>query len=215
MPLTDTPPDALARVYAQSLFELAQQQGGQGAIESTLGELEDIMDLARADGAFSEFLSSRILPAADRAKSLSKIFKGRASDLTLNFLQVLNEKGRLGHLPAVAAAYDQIVQNAFGRIEVDVYTAAPISADELNLIRDRLKRALGKEPIVHPYTDNSMIGGLKLQIGDQLIDASVATSLRKLKDRLTLEGSEKVRARAGAIIDSAAEGTTNGRKQSP
>src|SRR5947207_1106278 len=179
MPLTDTPPDALARVYAQSLFELAREQGGQGAIESTLGELEDIMDLARADASFSEFLSSRILPAADRAESLKKIFKGRASDLTLHFLQVLNEKGRLGHLPAVAAAYDQIVQNAFGRVEVDVYTAAPISGEELNLIRDRLKRALGKEPIVHPYTDHSMIGGLKLQIGDQLIDASVATSLRK------------------------------------
>jgi F-type H+-transporting ATPase subunit delta len=211
MPLTDSPPDALARVYAQSLFELAQQQGGQAVIESTLGELEDIMDLARADPAFSEFLSSRILPAADRAKSLANIFKSRASDLTLNFLRTLNDKGRLNHLPAIAAAYDQIVQNAFGRIEVDVYTASPISAEELNVIRDRLKRALGKDPIVHPYTDNSMIGGLKLQIGDQLIDASVATSLRKLRDRLALDGSEKVRARASSIIDSA-EGTTNGRK---
>ena len=66
--------------------------------------------------------------------------------------------------------------------EVDVYTASPISSGELDVIRDRLKRALGKEPIVHPYTDGAMIGGLKLQIGDQLIDASIATSLRKLRD---------------------------------
>jgi F-type H+-transporting ATPase subunit delta len=202
MPLTEAAPDALARTYAQSLFELAKVGGGQSAIESTLAELEDILELARTDARFSEFLASRILPAEKRAASLERIFKGRASDLVVRFLLTLNEKGRLGHLAPIVAAFDHMVQAAFGRIEVDVYTASPISSGELDVIRDRLKRALGKEPIVHPYTDDTMIGGLKLQIGDQLIDASVATSLRKLRDRLASDGSARVRAAAERIINS-------------
>src|SRR5690349_5577658 len=83
----------------------------------------------------------------ERAESLTRILTGRASDLTVRFLQILNQKGRLSHLPSIAAAYDQIVQEKFGRVEVDVYTAAPISPDELRLIRERLQAAIGKEPI--------------------------------------------------------------------
>jgi F-type H+-transporting ATPase subunit delta len=201
MPLTEAAPDALARTYAKSLFQLAQERGGQGAIESTFAELEDIMELARSDARFSEFLSSRILPARKRAEAIRKIFEGRASDLVLNFLLVLNRKGRLGHFNPIVAAFDQLVQEAFGRIEVDVYTASPISSQELSMIQDRLRSSLGKEPIVHPYTDGSMIGGLKLQIGDQLIDASVATSLRKLRDRLSIEGASQLRSRAERFFD--------------
>src|SRR5690349_19402411 len=105
MPLIDTPPDAAARVYARGLFELAQAKGGQAVIEETVGELEDILDLARSDARFGEFLASPSISASDRASSLDKIFKGRISDLTLRFLQVLNEKGRIGHLPSIASAF--------------------------------------------------------------------------------------------------------------
>jgi F-type H+-transporting ATPase subunit delta len=204
MPLIESAPDALARIYAKSLFDLAQAHGGQQAIESTLAELEEIMELARSDARFSEFMSSRILPTDSRRESLRKIFKGRASEVVLNFLLVLNEKGRLGHFIPIVAAFDQLVQEAFGRVEVDVYTASPISHQELAMIQDRLRASLGKEPIVHPYTDGSMIGGLKLQIGDQLIDASVATSLRKLRDRLNVEGAAQLRARAERFMDGSA-----------
>src|SRR5690606_13450954 len=75
MPLTEAAPDAVARMYAKTLFQLAEEAGGQAAIEETLGELEEILDLARGDAKFSEFLSSRIVPAAARAEALDRIFK--------------------------------------------------------------------------------------------------------------------------------------------
>jgi F-type H+-transporting ATPase subunit delta len=201
MPLIDAQPDALAEVYARSLFELAEARGGRQAIEGVLGELEDILEMARADRHFSEFLASRVLGVADRSQSLERIFKGRVNDLTLRFLQVLNEKGRLGHLVAIASAYDRIVQEKFGRVEVDLYTAAPISPEELRSIRERLQVALKKEPVIHPYVDHAMIGGLKMQIGDQLIDGSVATRLRQFRDRLATEGTAEIRAKAEGMID--------------
>src|SRR5947207_4877617 len=159
MPLTDAPADALAEIYARSLFELAEGKGGQGAIEATQGELEEILELARGDERFSEFFASRVLPVAQRSVSLEKIFKGRISDLTLRFLQIANEKGRLAHLPAIVAAFDALVQEKFGRVEVDVYTAAPISPEDLRAIREQLQRVLGREPIIRPYTENGMLGG--------------------------------------------------------
>lgn len=203
MPLIESQIDALSEIYARSLFELAEAKGGRGMIEGCLGELEDILELARGNPRFGEFLASRVLPVKDRAESLTNIFAGKASDLTVRFLQVLNQKGRLSHLPSIAAAYDQLVQEKFGRVEVDVYTASPISTDELKLIRERLQSALGKEPIVHPYTDESMIGGIRLQIGDKLIDGSLSTRLRKLRDQLATGGAAEIRARAEQIIDGA------------
>ena len=196
MPLTQSPPDALARLYAASLFELAQADGGQARIEEISDELESIIGLAQSDFAFGEFLASRILGAQAREGSLKKIFSGRVSDLTLRFLLVLNEKDRLRHLPSIAAAYDEQVQRAFGRVEVDVYTASEIGPEEVAMIKSRLHTVLNKEPVIHTYTEPAMIGGIKLQIGDQLIDASVASGLRKMRDQLNTHGLAEIRSRA-------------------
>jgi len=205
MPLSQAQPDALAQTYARSLFELAEQAGGRDTVESTLGELDELLDLARGDEAFSEFLSSRVLSAKAREGSLTRILQDRASDLTVRFLLVLNNKGRLSHLPAIAAAYDQIVQERFGRIEVDVVTASPISGDELSGLRDRLGSILSKDVVVHPYVDETIIGGIKLRIGDRLVDGSVSTHLRKLRERLGTDGAAQLRALAGDLIDGDAE----------
>ncbi len=204
MPLIDTPPDALAEVYARSLYELADERAGHEAIESALGELESVLELARSDARFSEFLASRVLPVADRAKSLEKIFKGRLDETTLRFLLVLNEKGRLSHLPAIVGSLDKMVQAKFGRVEVDVYTAAPISPEELKAIKTRLQAAIGREPILHPYLDESMIGGVRIQIGDQLIDGSIVTALRRMRDQLAEAGAARLRAGADRMLEGAA-----------
>ena len=201
MATLDRQADALARIYARSLFELAESAGGQDVIENAYAELEDILELATEDAKFAEFLTSQILGVKERAKSIESIFRGRASDLTIQFLQVLNEKGRLGHLGAIVSAFDEQMQEKFGRVEVDVFTAAPIDQAQLESIKSRLRQLLTKEPIMHPYTDASMLGGLKLRIGDQLIDASVSTQLRRIQERLSKQGAAEIRERVRTIID--------------
>lgn len=200
MPLHEGQPNALAQIYAKSLFELAEAKGGRENIEQTLGEIEDILELARANPKFAEFLSSPALSAADRAESIGKIFKGRASELTTNFLQVLNAKGRLANLATIAAALDSIAQAKFGRVEVDVYTAAPLSPEGTAEVRSRLARSLGREIVLHPYVDATMIGGVKFRIGDQLVDASLSTQIRNLKDQFEANGLAQLRARFDRIV---------------
>src|SRR5690349_5206737 len=153
--------DALSNVYARSLFELAQQAGGQDKITEVLGELEQLVELLRNDRAVREFFASPVIDKSKRSASLRKIFADRVTDLTLRFLLVLNDKGRLNHLQAVAEAYDHRVHEAYGRIEVDVITAAPIDRGQMDAIAGKIRQAVGREPVLHPYTEAAMIGGLK------------------------------------------------------
>lgn len=197
MPLLETAPDALAKVYARALFDAAEKSG---KAETVLGELENILELARSNKDMSEVLASRLIDSVKRDAFLVRTLQGRISEHTLNFLRLLNRKDRLGHLVPITGALDMLVQERFGRIEVDVFTAAPIAQSELDSIRRRLAESLNKEVVVHPYTDASMIGGIKIRMGDQLIDASVRAELNRLRDRL-LSQTGTVRAKAGDILD--------------
>jgi len=201
MSATETQTDAIASVYAKSLFELADATGGQAEIESVYGELEAIIEIARANPTFAEFLSSQILSTDKRRESLRVIFDGKCSGLVLRFLLVCNDKGRLNKLEGITIAYDSLLQEKFGRVEVDVFTAAGLDSSQLDALKERLKSAMGKEPVIHAYTDESLIGGMKLLIGDQLIDASVANRLRRLSDNLATNGAPEIRARAAQIFE--------------
>ncbi len=195
--------DALSQVYAKSLYELAEQAGGRDKIEEVGDELEQICELARQDPMFREFLASPIIDERKRGEALRAIFSDKVTDLTLRFLLVLGDKGRLGHLESINAGYDQLMQKAFGRIEVDVFTVEALGDEALSMLKDRIRDALGKDPVLHAYAAPDMIGGVKLRIGDQLIDGSVATRLRRLRSQLTGPGAVKVRSEASRFVDEA------------
>lgn len=198
---TTAAPNSAARAYARALLELAKKQGGHELIETLQSNLEAILELTVSDKGFGEFLSSRIISPQRRAKSLKAIFEKNAHPLTLRLLLLLNRKGRLGFFSQIVAAFDALAQEQIGRVEVNVYTAEPLNQANLQLISQRLAAALGKQTIVHPYVQPGMIGGIKLQIGDRLLDASLATQLRRLGDRLGQEGSAKLRSRLDDILD--------------
>lgn len=200
MPLIDSHADVVATTYATALFELASTAGGQGAIEQTLAELDDFVELARADAQFGEFLSSQVIPPEKRAASLEKIFRGKLSDRTLNFLLILNQKSRLANIVGIAAAFDTLAQKAFGRVEVDAYTVAPLSGEERDQLQRRLSEKLGRPVVLHAYTDATMLGGIRFQMGDQLLDASISTQLRNLRQSLSENGPAKVRAAAEKLF---------------
>ncbi|HZW07982.1 MAG TPA: ATP synthase F1 subunit delta [Phycisphaerales bacterium] len=210
MPLIETQPDAVSKVYAQSLFDSVFAKGGQQAVEHTLAELEGLMELARTDKRFNEFLASRIIGVEKRSDSLGRMLAGKISEPTVRFLQVLNDKGRLHAFPAMVSAFDSIAQEGFGRVEVDVYTAAPLSESDKAALAAQLQAKLGKPPVLHAYTDPSMLGGIRIQIGDRLIDASLGTRLAQLREQIAAHGLPTLRAAADRIIKSDAGPALNG-----
>jgi F-type H+-transporting ATPase subunit delta len=185
--------DSLAQVYAKSLYELAEQAGGREKIMEVNDELEQVSELA-ADKErfprFGEFLRSPVIEKSARSRAISSMFRDQVTDLSLRFLLVLNDKERLDHFEPIRKAYEQMVDEAFGRVEVDVYTPTPLGNEEREQISQRIHTALGKEPVIHDYVDESMIGGIRLRIGDQLIDASVSSQLRRMRENLLSGGGE-------------------------
>ncbi len=201
MPLIESQPDALSEVYARSLRELAFSKGGIDKVRLVLEELSGVLALARDNPRFGEFLSSRIISVVDKKKSIGAALRGKCDDLTLHFLMALADNERLGKLPGIVGSLAEMVDAVDGRVEVTVTTSAPIDEDSVRSLRERIASKMpGSTPVIKTIVDPTMIGGIRLQVGDKLFDASVQTKLRQLRDQLSLNGLPAVRAAMGRII---------------
>lgn len=167
--------------YARTLLDLANERQQAEGMAQELGQLQEIVE---ANPAFKTILSDPAIRTSDRTALLEKVFSGNVSPLMWNFLRVLNSRGALKLLGEIADAYEDLLNDQMGRVEVDVTVAQKLSADELEEVRQRVSKALKKEAVVHQYVDESIIGGLVLRVGDQMIDASVRHQLQAMRERL-------------------------------
>jgi len=192
--------DALSDNYARALFDAAQEAG---ALADVADEIAGIAGLLANDPKLSALFAHRSLDADRRARTIDAVFRGRVSETMRRFLQVLNAKGRLGHTRAIAGAFDRLMKVHRGEVDVDVYTASALSGAQLAAVSDRLSAAIGRKAVARPHVDASLIGGLKLRVGDRLIDASVASRLRKMKARILDKGHELSREDSGRLLEEA------------
>ena len=187
--------DAVSRVYARSLYELAEAHDQRDAIADEVSQLADLIE--NSDD-LSRLIDNPIIDRAERKGMIQRLFEGKVSDLFYRFLQVVNDKGRLDVLPEILRDFDALVAEKSGRTVVDAYVATPMDDDTRSGVTERLGSALGREVILNEHVDESLIGGLKLRIGDQLIDASVASKLRRMEQQLKAAGRDKARAMAAS-----------------
>jgi F-type H+-transporting ATPase subunit delta len=193
--------DEIASVYAQSLLEVCDKMGGNAVAEACASELRDLAEIIRGDRKFAEFLKTPIVGNDKRKSALEKIVKGRVSDLVFRFVMVLANHGRAGRIVDVADAFDALLQERLGRVEVDMFTVdGKASDDVIATVKARVKDAFAKDAVLHQYSDPNMIGGVKLRIGDQLIDASVATQLRNMRETVSTRGTGTIRSRLGDFL---------------
>jgi F-type H+-transporting ATPase subunit delta len=193
--------DEIASVYAQSLLEVCDKMGGNAVAEACASELRDLAEIIRGDRKFAEFLKTPIVGNDKRKSALEKIVKGRVSDLVFRFVMVLANHGRAGRIADVADAFDALLQERLGRVEVDMFTVdGKASDDVIATVKARVKDAFAKDAVLHQYSDPSMIGGVKLRIGDQLVDASVATQLRNMRETVSTRGTGTIRSRLGDFL---------------
>lgn len=189
---TTFPTNAVTRVYAQALIELAENSG---RLEGIAQEVVDLNSLLADDGnGLRSLIESPVLSRQDRLGTVQRIFEGKVDELLYKLLAVLAQKGRLDALAGLTTSFAQLYAEKMGIHPVTATFATEPEEATLQAIRDRLGSALGGTIELDAKTDPSLLGGLRLRVGDQLIDASVATRLKRLSAQLAATGRQQARA---------------------
>lgn len=173
--------DAVGRVYAEALLELAQEQG---LVDALADEVQQMLPIVQAGGELHRLLTNPAIGDAERGKIVRSVFEGRVSGVLYNLLRLLSDKGRLGSLPQVLAGYLLAVAEMRGQLDVEAFVATALDTEAARQVAEQIGKALGKTVTLTQKVDPSLIGGLKIKVGDKLIDASVASQLRNMKNKM-------------------------------
>lgn len=168
----------VARVYSRALLALAEKQGVADAV---LAELGEITELVERDARFAGFIASPLVDPDDRERFLEKVFRGRATDVLVDALQVMSRKGRLAVLPTLAAVFHEEHEALRGRVEAHVVSAVALTDAARERLRRTLARSTGLTVDLEESVDPALVGGLIVRVGDRKYDGSVRHKVRTLR----------------------------------
>lgn len=189
----DDPAPELSRSYADALVNAAEKQGN---VDAVLDELDEILvDVFGRFPEYGELLSMPARDGQDNDQLLVKTFEGRALPMVLNFLRVLNAHGRMEYLGPIARAARGTWNRRQNRKVVTVSSAVPLDEGQVAALRDRLASTLQATPVLRLEVDPTLIGGLVVQVGDDIHDASVRCRLGQLRDRLFEGKTHEIQSR--------------------
>ena len=167
----------VGKVYAEALFELAQEMHQE---EKVWRELGQITDLVEQEKGFAKLLDVPTMSAEERVGVLQKVI-GTEDGITENFLCLLCERRRFGHLSEIRSAFNKLYYDAFGIAEVAVTSAVPLTASLREALVKELEEKLGRRIRLQEQVDASLIGGLVVQYGDTRMDNSLRTRLEQFR----------------------------------
>lgn len=165
--------------YAQALFDLANEQGAVAAVEADLKSLKAALADSRD---LRTLVGSPAFSAENKGKGLAAIaVRAKFNVVTTKFLGLLAANGRASALPDTITAFQRLSADARGVVAAKVTTAAPLTAAQGKGLAAALRQALGKDPEIETRVDPSILGGIKVQVGSRLFDASLRSKLDSLK----------------------------------
>lgn len=190
---------AVGRLYAEAMLALAEEQGQSDAL---LEELKDLAGLLDQNPKLEHFLASPLVDEEGRARVIEELFRGRTSDLLADSLQVINRKGRLGQIRAIAESYRTAHRDLRGWVDVKVRTAVPLSEALRSRLADSIAAFTGKKPALFEKVDPSLIGGVVVEVEGKKIDASVASRLRDLSAALLARAAREIQSGRAYVAES-------------
>jgi F-type H+-transporting ATPase subunit delta len=173
-------PITIARPYAEAVFRLADRAGKLAEWSATLAALAQVS----ADPRMRAAMSDPNLPAPKMAGLYISILSGRLSGECENFVRVLAENHRLELLAEIRAQYEALKNEREGVVEAEIQTAFELDASQLADLTARLEKHTGRKVRAHVSVQKELIGGVRVVIGDQVIDASARAQLAALESAL-------------------------------
>ncbi|MGZ6328811.1 MAG: F0F1 ATP synthase subunit delta, partial [Candidatus Limnocylindrales bacterium] len=169
-----------ARRYAEAAFELAIREGDP---EGWRRELEAAAERL-AEPVLARVLGNRGLPLEGRLELLTAALGTGVRRPVLNLAALLLHRGRLELLPGVAQEFGRLDRARQGITPATATSAAPLEADEVAALTERLRELTGGSIELAQRVDPALLGGVVVQLGDRLIDGSVRGRLERLRHEL-------------------------------
>lgn len=172
----------IAARYAQAVFDLARQDD---ALDSLASEVDELAATIADSDELRAVLSSPVLSRDEQGRALAAIAAKMGLGATLtNTLALLAENRRLFALPAVLDALRQLIAEARGEMTAEVISAQALTQDQTDRLTRTLSEKSGKTVKLNSRVDESLIGGMIVKLGSQMIDTSVASKLSSLQNMM-------------------------------
>jgi len=174
--------DRRIRGYAEAILAVAEAEGALDTVE------EELFRFARTveqQGDLREALTDIALPAERKRALIRELLGDRASDATVNLLELVVEQGRARDLSEIA---DELVRLAAERGQqavAEVRTAIPLDEERRRRLAEALERATGRRVDLRAIVDESVVGGVYARVGDQVFDGTVRRRLELARERMS------------------------------
>lgn len=172
----------VARRYAGALYEASL---GKNLVDKVEKELHFFTDTIKGHNDLYRLLLSPRISSGEKKAILIKIFDGKISGLTLNFVSLLVDKKREKLFDYIASVFSEIILENSNRVIAEVTTAFPLSPSEKNDLVSSLSRSTGKSVSLEIKEDSSIIGGIIVRIEDKVYDGSLLGHLKKLEKEMS------------------------------
>jgi len=165
----------VARPYAEALFRVAQN-GDMAAWSGIVSELAQI----GANPDVQAFAGNPNVTPAQLAETIASLVKSPLNLEAKNFIAMLSENGRVALLPEIAAQFTILKNASAGAADATVYSAFEMSADQVNALAATLEKKFGRKLNPTVEVDPSLIGGVRVVVGDEVLDTSVRAKLQQM-----------------------------------
>jgi F-type H+-transporting ATPase subunit delta len=166
-----------ARVYAEALFDVAKKQGKLDAVRDELAQFVDALDGNRE---LQVFFFSPYFSSAEKVAGLKRAVSDADAEL-LNFLELLIEKQRMPEIFRIRRQLDELWKQENRRIDVTVTSAVTLEPSVVEKVGEEIERQTGQKVELSSRVDAEILGGIVLQVGNKVLDASIRSRLEKLR----------------------------------
>ncbi len=169
----------MAGRYATALYELADESK---SVDAVLKDLQQFEDLVAGSEDLKRLVKSPVFSAEEQLSAISAIFdKMKFSGLAANFIKLAAKNRRLFAVDAMIRAFRAIVAKARGELTAKVTVAEPLNDARMKDIKAALREVTSQDVSVDVKVDPSIIGGIIVQLGSRMVDASLKTRLSAIQ----------------------------------
>ncbi|MDD7403829.1 MAG: F0F1 ATP synthase subunit delta [Butyribacter sp.] len=173
----------VSKTYGEALFEVAVEEG---TIDSLMEETEAVLAIFQENEEYVKLLNHPKITVEEKVSMLKEAFAGKVSDQLTGLLTTVVEKGRFAEIENILSYFQEQVRE-YKKIGTAVVTSAvSLTQDEKDSIEDKLLKTTSYKSFRMQYSvDESLIGGIIIQIGDRVVDSSIRTKLANMAKDLS------------------------------